>query len=104
MALNAEERRLLQRARMMIVTYNAATLCRALELASNQLGRNTLNPVGSMKIAAAYTRLINYVRTAMGDSLMLATWQSDHGFGDRGDTQRRADRLAWIDWMLDQPK
>ncbi|ONC97008.1 hypothetical protein [Burkholderia pseudomallei] len=34
----------------------------------------------------------------------LDEWQIYNGFGDRGREQVRLDRLAWIDWMLDEPQ
>lgn len=37
-------------------------------------------------------------------SATLEKWQRRNGFGGRSIAQVRRDRLAWIDWMLDEPK
>jgi hypothetical protein len=32
----------------------------------------------------------------------LSAWQYKNGWGHRGDEQLRRDRLAWIDWLLEE--
>jgi hypothetical protein len=49
--------------------------------------------------------LRNYIANAMRTNgkwiAMLSTWQERNGFAGRNYEQRRKDRLAWIDWLLD---
>jgi hypothetical protein len=102
MALTILERALLLQARDHLESRRSDTLCSALERAVEVQCRRISLAATAMPVAAA-RRLQRYIDTVLGDHVMLLTWQHANGFGDRGDEQRRADRLAWIDWMLEEP-
>jgi len=51
----------------------------------------------------AATRLKTYITESLHIlPNTLETWQMHRGFRNRTGPQLRADRIAWIDWMLDQ--
>ncbi len=56
-------------------------------------------------LRAACASLERYIAQQIGgERWTLETWQDANGFGGRSDYQVRLDRIAWIDWMLDEPK
>lgn len=91
MALTKDERKALELARERIATSRAIFICWALR----DVGKEYRLPVARLK---------RYIATRLDGSNALYGWQINHGLGDRGPEQRRKDRLAWIDWMLDQPE
>ena len=95
MALNADERDLLHEARALIERGEIKVICRALYHAEF-VGPHT----GGRR--DALHRLTAYISNALGSPLeTLRGWQIRRGMTGR-DT--RADRLAWIDWMIEEGK
>ncbi|AFN39102.1 hypothetical protein G167_gp52 [Burkholderia phage BcepMigl] len=95
MALTPEKREALMLARERIAGRKNQFICHALDFIS--MRHPHLEP--------ACVSLKKYIGKQLGSpTWALGTWHEFNGFGDRGDAQRRADRLAWIDWMLDEPK
>ncbi|MBU9360857.1 hypothetical protein KTE52_31610 [Burkholderia multivorans] len=45
-----------------------------------------------------------YIVAALDGAYTLEAWQRRNRVGYRDMDQCRRDRLAWIDWMLDEPK
>ncbi|MDR9839417.1 hypothetical protein [Herbaspirillum huttiense] len=91
MALTKDERRALELAREKIASEQAAVVCYALKLASEEYP----------DLRQAVERLQDYIGVALeGGGSTLTRWQLENGFY-RGNV--RADRLAWIDWMLGKP-
>lgn len=93
MALNKNERRALEMAREIIAKGERGYICFALDTARCR-GANV----------KAVKRLQAYIRRALDGYGCLENWQigAKH-LRPRSIVQKRADRLAWIDWMLDQP-
>ncbi|MRT30845.1 hypothetical protein [Herbaspirillum sp. CAH-3] len=91
MALTKDERRALELARIHVAN-GTEYICVALDDVSVDTGIDV-------------SRLKEYcdVSLGLGKSGSLWTWQNRNGFADRGYDGRRADRLAWIDWMLGKP-
>ncbi|AAQ54971.1 hypothetical protein Bcep22_gp38 [Burkholderia phage Bcep22] len=95
MALTPEKREALKLARERIAKRQSRYICFALEEVER------LHPA----LAAACAALLNYIESQIGDQYTsLETWQRRNGFRARTSAQTRLDRLAWIDWMLDEPK
>ncbi|MDR9847056.1 hypothetical protein [Herbaspirillum huttiense] len=94
MALSKLEREALRRARMLLDRLEVVTICYALTRVAR----------GSIPHAEACMRLKLYVQNALGgQNTTLGSWQRQHGI--RHDfIKQREDRIAWIDWMLDQPE
>jgi len=93
MALTKDERRALEYARERIAKGGDYYICNRLD----QAAENAIcSCAESERIQAHIQKLLEYRST-------LYSWQILVGFPDRGADQRRADRLAWIDWMLGKP-
>lgn len=93
MALTQNERRALIEARKYIKAGSESFVCLALRIAAYY----------EPELAFAADRLCSYISEMLGSSAFLSGWQHSHGiFHDAH--QQRADRLAWIDWMLNEPK
>lgn len=91
MALNKNERRALELARERIrLRYNAC-ICFALD-----------DVVDHVADKAAVSRLVDYIGDALGEAAWLEDWQQKRGLFVNNEITR-LDRIAWIDWMLDQP-
>lgn len=88
MALTKDERRALELARRRIAEGKSRRVCYALASASSDYDE--------------VERLCDYINEALC-SAGLEYWQEENGFGTRSEEQLRADRLAWIDWMLGKP-
>lgn len=88
MALTKNERRALELAREKIANGNYRRICFAIASVTEDF--------------KAFDRLTTYIHGALG-AQYLDRWQELKGFGERDENQRRADRLAWIDWMLGKP-
>ena len=93
MALNKNERKALELAWWQIQTAQSSRICYAL----SAIGRK------DQKLLYATIRLRLYITDALEPFTLFEDWQVANGFGHRSDEQIRRDRLAWIDWMLDQP-
>ena len=105
MALNKYERELLVVARDLVATKRVLYICCALEVAASQLTDKYF--CSSYDEYNAYyageNRLKKYISDALCGALTLRGWQLFKGM-DRGSYALIVDRLAWIDWMLDQPE
>ncbi|MBU9360849.1 hypothetical protein KTE52_31520 [Burkholderia multivorans] len=56
-------------------------------------------------LSRAVMEIKAYIVAALDGANTLETWQLRNGFLGYSDIdQCRRDRLAWIDWMLDEPK
>lgn len=91
MALTQDERKVLKLARKQLFSGESYFVCLAISEAGIALDNY-----------AAAARLRRYVRRMLGSAPMLESWQARRGMGPRSSEQLRADRIAWIDWMLDQ--
>lgn len=91
MTLTTEEREVLKLAREKIEDGSIHHICNAL--------LNTGHPAAE-RLCLYISEQLRY----LGLTLTLEIWQRYNGFGDRGREQVRLDRLAWIDWMLDEKK
>jgi copper oxidase (laccase) domain-containing protein len=90
--LNNPKREALRRVRHLIKTNQCTFICHALdEVALN-----------SKVLRHACEQLKAYVAEALKPSSVLQNWQAHNKMPDRGSDQRREDRLAWIDWMLNE--
>ncbi|MBU9525022.1 hypothetical protein [Burkholderia multivorans] len=95
MALTPEKREALMLARKRIAAERSRYICFALESVT----------IKRPDLTEAAIELRRYISDKLGSRHVgLRSWQQRNGFGDRGDAQLRLDRLAWIDWMLDEPK
>ncbi|PRE27566.1 hypothetical protein [Burkholderia multivorans] len=95
MALTPEKREALMLARMRIAAGQSRFICFALESVT----------IKRPYLEEAAAELKGYIHDKLGDRYVsLEAWQKRNGFGERGEEQCRQDRLAWIDWMLDEPK
>lgn len=95
MALTPEKRKALKLARERITTKHDEYICHALSYVA----------VNYPEFARAAVELKGYIGEQLGSPFSgLDSWQARNEFGNRGYDQRRLDRLAWIDWMLDEPK
>jgi hypothetical protein len=103
MALTPEKREALELARERIAYWRNDYICNAL------LDTARLNP----RLHSAAMELRSYITEKLGGMRVvgqhriaptLEEWQVSNGLGERGREQLRRDRLAWIDWMLDEPK
>ncbi|MCW3543080.1 hypothetical protein [Burkholderia cenocepacia] len=94
MALTREKREALKHARERIAANKNQFICHALDWIKEY----------RPELGAACVSLKRYIARQLRPVNSLGQWQELHGFGHRSDAQRRADRLAWIDWMLDEPK
>lgn len=95
MTLTTEEREVLKLAREKIEDGSIHHICNA--LLNTTLMKPSLHP--------AAVRLCLYISEQLRYSGLipaLEKWQIYNGFGDRGREQVRLDRLAWIDWMLNE--
>jgi hypothetical protein len=93
MALRKKEREALTRARVQIVTGQNSFICLALDEVAEDWP----------ELKSAVARLKIYIGNALDGNLALGAWQMAHGIY-RSDSQKRSDRLAWIDWMLNESK
>lgn len=93
MALTKDERRALELAREKIARATSGAVCIALWAVEKDVP----------DLARAVNRLETYIQNSLAPNCMLTTWHGDNGFYGRSAEQRRADRLAWIDWMLGKP-
>ncbi|MDN7537061.1 hypothetical protein [Burkholderia cenocepacia] len=89
--LTTNHRIALRQARRLIALKKQQFICHALEDVAAVDGR----------LDAAVNDLKRYILTKLRPHAALGCWQEAHGYGKRSDEQRRADRLAWIDWMLE---
>lgn len=94
MALTPEKREALNLARERIAAGQSRFICLALDDVC------TLFPY----LGPACKQLRAYIRDQLRPWGTLGEWQVTNGCGDRSYPQQRRDRLAWIDWMLDEPK
>ncbi|CAB3972290.1 MULTISPECIES: hypothetical protein [Burkholderia] len=95
MALTPEKREALKIARRRIATKCDDYICHALSYVC-------INCPG---LTVAAVELKKYIGEQLGNPFIgLEAWQGRNGFPDRSLAQLRRDRLAWIDWMLDEPK
>jgi len=92
--LTSNKRKVLTMARIALEDSRVDFLCHAIEHVANQ-NENLANECRVLKA---------YVVDALDEHYTLACWQITNGFGERDDKQTRKDRLAWIDWMLGEPK
>jgi hypothetical protein len=93
MALNKIERELLVAARELIESGEEFYICHAIQNATSRRRYYYMD---------AAKRLERYISKALAPHIALDSWQRANGY----DAQRgvKQDRLAWIDWMLDQPE
>lgn len=94
MALTPEKREALKLARERIVTFESEAICESLL----KIAR------GRPKLRAACKELRIYIAEQLTPCLYLGGWQRRNGLAGRSLAQQRLDRLAWIDWMLDEPQ
>jgi hypothetical protein len=94
MALTPEKREALKLARERIASCNATVICEALMTVAGD----------RPELRAACKELRSYIVRQLTPCLYLGAWQRRNGFYGRSLAQERRDRLAWIDWMLDEPK
>ncbi|KVD81899.1 hypothetical protein WS62_23365 [Burkholderia sp. ABCPW 14] len=94
MALTTEKREALRYAREMIESGQEMYICFALYSVKRKHPR----------LAGACQVLRDYIEIQLGHCGPLESWQRKNGFGERCGYQSLFDRLAWIDWMLDEPK
>ncbi|ARL90977.1 hypothetical protein [Burkholderia pseudomallei] len=94
MALTPEKREALKLARERIAEHRDCFICRALDWVEES----------RPELGAACTSLKCYIGRCLRPWNSLGGWQEKNGLGFRAGDQRRADRLAWIDWMLDEQK
>ncbi|MCA8177483.1 hypothetical protein LGM48_24490 [Burkholderia multivorans] len=94
MALTPEKRAALKLARERIATGGSRYICFAL----HDVG--TLFP----HLGPVCDQLRAYIRDQLRPWSTFEEWQAANGCGGRSFAQRRIDRAAWIDWMLDEPK
>ncbi|CAJ6339639.1 hypothetical protein [Burkholderia pseudomallei] len=88
-----EMREALKLARHLIETRDVDRICIALIWIARNYPR----------LGGACFTLREYIEKCLGDE-DFDYWQLNNGFGLRHPAQTRRDRLAWIDWMLeDQP-
>lgn len=90
MALTRTERKVLERARKMLVSGESRFVCFAIRSAGVQIQAHR-----------AADRLRAYVRRSLDGLATLELWQYERGI-QHSETQVHADRIAWIDGMLDQ--
>jgi len=91
--LTPNKRKVLAMARIALEDRRVDFICHALDYVE---GRNA-------NLHAECRELKMFVIHALGENYTLTCWQEKNGFSERSDSQYRADRLAWIDWMLDEP-
>jgi hypothetical protein len=95
MALSDKERRLLVRARELLRSEMQDFICYALAQADGEM-----SPQG--QCLNHHERLVDFVLEQISPCLYLHAWQMHHHmFIDHN--KARTDRIAWIDWMLDEP-
>ncbi|WP_261526138.1 hypothetical protein [Burkholderia multivorans] len=95
MALTPEKREALKLARKRIVSGQSRYICFALESVT----------IKRPDLEEAAAELKGYIHDKLGNRYVgLEKWQRRNGFGARSIDQVRRDRLAWIDWMLDEQK
>ncbi|WP_261520097.1 hypothetical protein [Burkholderia multivorans] len=95
MALTPEKREALKLARERIAAGQSRYICFALESAT----------IKRPDLEEAAAELKDYIHGKLGNRCVsLEGWQQRNGFGERSMAQTRRDRLAWIDWMLDEQK
>lgn len=82
------ERELLKRARQRIKNNRSSYICYALS-----------NEAQTPEERRAATRLRDFIENQLYPNCSLQGWQEDHGI-HRSQSQRKQDRLNWIDWML----
>lgn len=93
MALTKDERRALELARELIRTDKECWICWALDDVAKR----------DATYREAVNRLTNYVGIAIEGAVWLTGWQRANGLRTRTHSEAKADRLAWIDWMLGKP-
>lgn len=91
--LTKEQRELLVHARALIESGKEEFLCIALKDGAIVLGEADYWP--------HYESLRAYIERSIAPYTVLDTWQSNNGFSSRSDEHSCNDRLAWIDWLLD---
>ncbi|MBU9446897.1 hypothetical protein KTE29_03760 [Burkholderia multivorans] len=95
MALTPEKREALMLARKRIAAGRSRYICFALESVT----------IKRPDLVDAADELRRYISEQLGSRYVaLEQWQRRNGHGPRTLEQQRLDRLAWIDWMLDEPK
>jgi hypothetical protein len=111
MALTATERALLSRARQILVEKEQIYICAAIAQACHeQVAEITSRPAfansQTHEVGEAAARLREYVMRSLGGYSTLDAWQKyqwqHRGGVPRDFEQRRDDRLAWLDWMLNE--
>jgi len=91
--LTEKKRKVLKRVRQLIASKEQEFICHAIHyVADNSDGLDD-----------ACRELKMFVTHALGNNYTLFCWQKSNGFAEHDDQQLRKDRLAWIDWMLDEP-
>jgi hypothetical protein len=95
--LNKAKRKVLKRVRVLIHSGRKKFICHAIE--------EVQAAATSAATDKACRELRRYVRASLDGHSTLSCWQRGNGISSRYTTEQlRADRLAWIDWMLDEPK
>lgn len=97
-ATNEQKVEALKAARRMIEEKRHSYICNALDQEVAD---------GSAHLSIAAAELCAYMHASLGGPRgfykfdpTLENWQTDNGLGSRASAQTRADRLAWIDWMI----
>jgi len=93
MALNTKEREVLRRARMHIEENHTSFICHALNRVVSE----------QPELCSAVARLKLYINRELAPHTSLGFWQESQGIY-KSYARQRLDRLAWIDWMLDESK
>ncbi|ACR15026.1 hypothetical protein BcepIL02_gp33 [Burkholderia phage BcepIL02] len=93
MALTPKKREALKLARELIESGEEGYVCLALKSVARS----------RPDLRASVASLRRYIMRKLRPYAFLGGWQRKQGIW-RYDEQQRADRLAWIDWMLDEPK
>lgn len=55
----------------------------------------------SAQVRTACKQLLEYVEIQLDGARTLGDWQIQNGFGERSVLQQRADRMNWINWLLE---
>jgi hypothetical protein len=93
--LTKNKRKVLKRVRKMIATGEQEFICHALSYVAHE----------DIRLEEACRKLRAYITEVLAGNYTLYCWQKANGIADSDDDrQLRKDRLAWIDWMLDEPK
>lgn len=92
MELTNDAREALKFARHLIANGHANSICFALTSVKNDLPHLT----------GACDRVKAYIQQQLSPHGTLGIWQQANGFAPRTWEELRRNRIAWIDWMLDE--